>query len=87
SGAFGTALAAVIALAGRSAVTLVGRDPSLIADLKAERLHDAVLPGILLPDQIGANKSERDAIGLGIQLVQMLDMRRTRIHAHVQMSR
>lgn len=38
SGAFGTALAAVIALAGRSAVTLVGRDPLLIADLKTERL-------------------------------------------------
>ncbi|MGO8105635.1 2-dehydropantoate 2-reductase N-terminal domain-containing protein, partial [Rhizobium leguminosarum] len=52
SGAFGTALAAVIALAGRSAVTLVGRNPALIADLKAERLHDAVLTGILLPDTL-----------------------------------
>ncbi|EJB05158.1 glycerol-3-phosphate dehydrogenase [Rhizobium leguminosarum bv. trifolii WSM597] len=52
SGAFGTALAAVIALAGRSAVTLVGRNPSLISDLKAERLHEAALPGIYLPDTL-----------------------------------
>ncbi|AJD43121.1 glycerol-3-phosphate dehydrogenase (NAD(P)(+)) [Rhizobium gallicum bv. gallicum R602sp] len=52
AGAFGTALAAVIALAGRSQVTLVGRDPALMADLKAERLHDAVLPGIELPQAL-----------------------------------
>jgi glycerol-3-phosphate dehydrogenase (NAD(P)+) len=52
AGAFGTALAAVIALTGRSQVTLVGRDPALMADLKAERLHDAVLPGIELPEAL-----------------------------------
>lgn len=52
AGAFGTALAAVIALTGRSEVTLVGRDPALMADLKAERLHDAVLPGIELPEAL-----------------------------------
>jgi hypothetical protein len=34
AGAFGTALAAVIALTGRHKVTLVGRDPQLMADLR-----------------------------------------------------
>lgn len=62
AGAFGTALAAVIALTDRNAVTLVGRDPELIADLKAERLHDAVLPGIALPESL-AFSAEPDAIG------------------------
>lgn len=61
AGAFGTALAAVIALTGRSAVTLVGRDPALMADLAAERLHDAVLPGIALPEAL-AFSAEPDAI-------------------------
>lgn len=62
AGAFGTALAAVITLTGRSQVTLVGRDPSLIADLKEERIHDAVLPGIVLPEAL-AFSAEPDAIG------------------------
>ncbi len=61
AGAFGTALAAVIALTKRNAVTLVGRDPELIADLKAEHLHDAVLPGIALPESL-AFSAEPDAI-------------------------
>ncbi|NLS05654.1 NAD(P)-dependent glycerol-3-phosphate dehydrogenase [Rhizobium sp. P32RR-XVIII] len=61
AGAFGTALAAVITLTGRSQVTLVGRDPSLIADLKEERIHDAVLPGIVLPEAL-AFSAEPDAI-------------------------
>jgi len=61
AGAFGTALAAVIALTERHAVTLVGRDPELIADLKAEHLHDAVLPGIALPESL-AFSAEPDVI-------------------------
>jgi glycerol-3-phosphate dehydrogenase (NAD(P)+) len=61
AGAFGTALAAVIALTERHAVTLVGRDPELIADLKAEHLHDAVLPGIALPEAL-AFSAEPDVI-------------------------
>ncbi|TCR89993.1 NAD(P)H-dependent glycerol-3-phosphate dehydrogenase [Rhizobium sp. BK376] len=52
AGAFGTALAAVIALTGRHSVTLIGRDPELIADLRAEGLHEAALPGIQLPDSL-----------------------------------
>ncbi|KQV73191.1 NAD(P)H-dependent glycerol-3-phosphate dehydrogenase [Rhizobium sp. Root1220] len=62
AGAFGTALAAVIALTERNSVTLVGRDPELIADLKAERLHDAALPGVELPDSLMFS-AEADAIG------------------------
>lgn len=52
AGAFGTALAAVIAQAGRAGVTLLGRDVSLMADLRADGVHDAALPGIELPDSL-----------------------------------
>ncbi|MBW9054268.1 NAD(P)H-dependent glycerol-3-phosphate dehydrogenase [Rhizobium mesosinicum] len=61
SGAFGTALATVIALTGRNSAILVGRDPALIEDLKAERLHDVVLPGIPLPEMLEFS-AEADAI-------------------------
>ena len=61
AGAFGTALATVIALTGRSAVTLIGRDPALMADLAAERLHDAALPGIALPEAL-AFSAEPEAV-------------------------
>ncbi|MDD1499939.1 NAD(P)-dependent glycerol-3-phosphate dehydrogenase [Agrobacterium sp. CNPSo 3708] len=49
SGAFGTAIAVVIALENRHDVTLLGRDPSLMADLQADGVHNAALPGIALP--------------------------------------
>ncbi|WP_105385631.1 NAD(P)H-dependent glycerol-3-phosphate dehydrogenase [Neorhizobium alkalisoli] len=62
AGAFGTALAAVVALDGRYAVTLVGRDPSLMSDLREERVHDAALPGVPLPDVLEFS-AEPDAIG------------------------
>lgn len=61
SGAFGTALAAVFALEGRSPVTLVGRSPELMANLRDDRVHDAVLPGVTLPDQL-AFSAEPDAV-------------------------
>lgn len=48
AGAFGTALASVIAEAGRAAVTLIGRDAARLADMAATRRHDAALPGIAL---------------------------------------
>ena len=71
SGAFGTALATVVALTGRNSAILVGRDPSLIEDLRAERLHDAVLPGIPLPETLEFS-AEADAIGdAGIVLFAM----------------
>jgi len=61
AGAFGTALATVVALGGRSKVTLVGRDPALMADLRAEGVHEAALPGIRLPDVLNY-AAEPDAI-------------------------
>lgn len=53
AGAFGTALAVVMALEGRADVTLLGRDPSLMKDLEADGVHEAVLPGIELPVALG----------------------------------
>ncbi|GES53293.1 glycerol-3-phosphate dehydrogenase (NAD(P)+) [Rhizobium sp. ERR 1071] len=71
AGAFGTALAAVIALTGRSDVTLVGRKAGLMADLAADRMHDAVLPGIALPDSLKFS-AEADAVSdAGIVLFAM----------------
>lgn len=71
AGAFGTALAAVTTLAGRGTVTLVGRDPSLIADLRAEHRHDAALPGIQLPEALQFS-AEPDAVrGASIVLFAM----------------
>jgi glycerol-3-phosphate dehydrogenase (NAD(P)+) len=61
SGAFGTALAAVVALGGRAPAILIGRNPSLMADLESEGVHDAVLPGIRLPDSLSYS-AEPDAI-------------------------
>lgn len=52
AGAFGTALAVVIALESKHDVTLLGRDASLMADLKADGVHEAALPGIQLPDAL-----------------------------------
>ncbi|HEY0122748.1 MAG TPA: NAD(P)H-dependent glycerol-3-phosphate dehydrogenase [Rhizobium sp.] len=52
AGAFGTALAAVIALTGKSQVTLVGRKAALMANLNTDRMNDAALPGIELPDSL-----------------------------------
>ncbi|MBB4954846.1 glycerol-3-phosphate dehydrogenase (NAD(P)+) [Agrobacterium vitis] len=61
AGAFGTALATVMALEGRSRVTLIGRDPSLMADLRNDHLHDAALPGVVLPDGLDFT-AEPDAV-------------------------
>jgi glycerol-3-phosphate dehydrogenase (NAD(P)+) len=61
AGAFGTALGSVIALTGRHSVTLIGRDLELIADLKAEGVHEAALPGIQLPDSLQYS-AEPDAL-------------------------
>lgn len=61
AGAFGTALATVMALDGRSDVTLVGRDLALMADLRDDRMHDAALPGVPLPDGLQFS-AEPDAL-------------------------
>jgi glycerol-3-phosphate dehydrogenase (NAD(P)+) len=61
AGAFGTALATVIALEGKADVTLIGRDASLMADLTTDRAHHAALPGVLLPDALSFS-AEPDAL-------------------------
>ena len=48
AGAFGTALASVIAETERSSVVLVGRDHARMADLARSRQHEEALPGITL---------------------------------------
>ncbi len=61
AGAFGTALAAVMALQDRLKVTLVGRNPALMSDLRDLRMHDGALPGVPLPDALEFS-AEPDAI-------------------------
>src|SRR5690606_14773553 len=55
----------------RSNVTLIGRSPSLMSDLRNMRTHDAALPGVPLPDALKFS-AEPDAIGeAGIVLFAM----------------
>ena len=61
AGAFGTALAAVVALEGKSPVTLIGRDPALMSELRDDRVHDEALPGVPLPDALEFS-AEPDAL-------------------------
>ncbi|WP_425467426.1 NAD(P)H-dependent glycerol-3-phosphate dehydrogenase [Peteryoungia ipomoeae] len=61
SGAFGTALSAVIAQTGKAHVLLVGRDQALIEDLARQRVHEAALPGITLPESL-AFSARPDAV-------------------------
>ena len=71
AGAFGTALAAVIALTGRSDVILVGRKAGLMTDLAADRMHDSVLPGIALPDSLQFSAAPDAVSNAGIVLFAM----------------
>ena len=60
AGAFGTALAAVIAQTGKAQALLIGRDPSVMADLQAGRVHESALPGIQLPPSLGFSAQAED---------------------------
>lgn len=71
AGAFGTALAAVIALTGKSEVTLVGRKAALMADLNTDRVNDAALPGIELPDSLQFSAEPDSISDAGIVLFAM----------------
>lgn len=71
AGAFGTALASVMALEDKADVTLLGRDPSLMADLRNDGFHDAVLPGIRLPDPLNYAFEPDVLTGAGIVLFAM----------------
>jgi glycerol-3-phosphate dehydrogenase (NAD(P)+) len=52
AGAFGTALATVMAETGKTAVTLIARNGGMAARLEATRRHETALPGISLSDRI-----------------------------------
>ena len=60
AGAFGTALAAVVAQTGRAQALLIGRDASVMADLAANRMHEAALPGIQLPASLSFSARAED---------------------------
>ncbi len=53
SGAWGTALACVAARAGRD-VTIWGRDPAVIEEIAQRHTNEGYLPGVALPERIGA---------------------------------
>lgn len=71
SGAFGTALASVMAQGGHDAVTLLGRDRSLMADLATLRRHDVALPGIELPENLNFSADPEILRGAGTVLFVM----------------
>ncbi len=71
AGAFGTAIAVVVALENRHDVTLLGRDPALMADLQADGVHDAALPGIELPDTLKYSADPEVLHNAGIVLFAM----------------
>ena len=71
SGAFGTALAAVMASEGRAETTLLGRDGALIADLQSSRIHEAALPGIRLPETLNFTVDPQVIAGAEIVLFAM----------------
>lgn len=52
AGAFGTALAAVVANEARNPVVLLGRNVSLMRNLSETYIHEDVLSGIRLPDSL-----------------------------------
>jgi glycerol-3-phosphate dehydrogenase (NAD(P)+) len=60
AGAFGTALAAVIAQTGKAEAVLIGRDASVMADLSSTRVHESALPGIRLPDTLDFSARPQD---------------------------
>jgi glycerol-3-phosphate dehydrogenase (NAD(P)+) len=71
AGAFGTAIAVMVALENRHDVTLLGRDPALMADLQADGVHDAALPGIALPDSLHYSAEPEVLRNAGIVLFAM----------------
>lgn len=71
SGAFGTALAAVMASEGRAETTLLGRDGTLIADLAANRVHEVALSGIRLPETLDFSADPKVIVGAEIVLFAM----------------
>ncbi|MGL3607450.1 NAD(P)H-dependent glycerol-3-phosphate dehydrogenase [Rhizobium sp. G187] len=71
AGAFGTALAAVIAQTGKAKALLIGRDPSVMADIAASQAHEAALPGIRLPEGLSFSARAQDVASADIVLFAM----------------
>lgn len=71
AGAFGTALAAVIAQTGKAEAVLIGRDASVMADLANSRMHEAALPGIRLPEALAFSARPQDLTTADIVLFVM----------------
>ena len=61
AGSWGTALAAQMARNGH-AVTLWGRDPRQIAELREHRSNERYLPGIPLPDSLCCSDDLRHSV-------------------------
>ncbi|EKF61359.1 NAD(P)H-dependent glycerol-3-phosphate dehydrogenase [Agrobacterium albertimagni AOL15] len=71
AGAFGTALAAVIAQTGKAEAVLIGRDASVMADLASSRMHEAALPGIRLPEGLAFSARPEELTAADIVLFVM----------------
>ncbi|KPF45010.1 NAD(P)H-dependent glycerol-3-phosphate dehydrogenase [Rhizobium sp. AAP43] len=71
AGAFGTALAAVIAQTGKAQALLIGRDPSVMADIAASQAHESALPGIRLPEGLSFSARAQDVATADIVLFAM----------------
>jgi len=71
AGAFGTALAAVVAQTGKAEALLVGRDASVMADLAVSRMHETALPGIQLPASLSFSGRPQDLQAADIVLFAM----------------
>lgn len=68
AGAFGTALAAVWAQAGRD-VVLWGRDPQVVEEIRRSRTLDRYLPGVALPESLVATDNMADASEADLQVI------------------
>lgn len=71
AGAFGTALATVIAEAGRADVTLIARNEPIAVRLAEARRHEMALPGIALSDKIAFTADPEVLKAAGIVLFAM----------------
>lgn len=71
AGAFGTALATVIARTGRSDVTLIARRKDVADAILSRRRHEEALPGIELPESLFATAEPTSVSSAGIVLFAM----------------
>ncbi|MCD7108392.1 NAD(P)-dependent glycerol-3-phosphate dehydrogenase [Rhizobium sp. DKSPLA3] len=71
AGAFGTALATVIARTGRADVTLIARKREVAEAILGRRRHEEALPGIDLPDALRATVDPASVSTAGIVLFAM----------------